>query len=269
MRGYDTSAVDAFLDQICLQENDSEPARLSTDPWRDLAVWDFVIRRQGDDLSGGVGLPPQQPSSKKDRSRTRKDFALDCAAAWRDFGQVPGTRLTWVRTGANRRELQTSDRQTLVSFRRGLVSAGGRSLKVRDVRKADWPSAARTFNLSPISRDQGASQVVDEAGLPILYNGGRNFNRSAGAYIKFSDQRLLRFPVRGTDRGNAIMTAVDQAGNMVARYRRLPVKPWWDGKGTVEITVHPEQRLTDDLALAIALSARWLWTYFQSEGGGG
>ena len=57
MRGYDRSAVDAFLDQILDEENDFEPARLSTDPWRDLAVWDFVIRRQGDDLSRVVGRP--------------------------------------------------------------------------------------------------------------------------------------------------------------------------------------------------------------------
>lgn len=44
------------------------------------------------------------------------------------------------------------------------------------------------------------------------------------------------------------MTAVDQAGNEVARYRL-------NGR-TVQITVH--QELTDALALAIALSAPWL-----------
>jgi len=48
------------------------------------------------------------------------------------------------------------------------------------------------------------------------------------------------------------MTAVDQAGNEVARY-------WLDG-WRVQITVH--QELTDELALAIALSAPWLHSCF-------
>ena len=61
------------------------------------------------------------------------------------------------------------------------------------------------------------------------------------------------------------MTAVDQAGNKVARYRltgKLKLLP-------IEITVHPDQQLTDELALVIALSAPWLSSYFTSSGGGG
>jgi hypothetical protein len=33
--------------------------------------------------------------------------------------------------------------------------------------------------------------------------------------------------------------------------------------------VHPGQRLTDDLALAVALAAPWLGQYFTGGGGGG
>jgi hypothetical protein len=67
------------------------------------------------------------------------------------------------------------------------------------------------------------------------------------------------------------MTAMDQAGNKVARYRLAPAKhKWWtDVTNTVEIMVHPEQRLTDDLAIAIAFSAPWLPMRFQGSGGGG
>jgi hypothetical protein len=49
-------------------------------------------------------------------------------------------------------------------------------------------------------------------GTPILYASGQNYNRGAGARITFPDQRWLKFPVRGTERANAIITAVDQAG---------------------------------------------------------
>jgi hypothetical protein len=66
---------------------------------------------------------------------------------------------------------------------------------------------------------------------------------------------------------NAIMTAVDQARNRVARYR-ITRKGLTATPGLVEITVHPDQTLTDELLLAIAISAPWLGAYFQ-EGGGG
>ena len=65
------------------------------------------------------------------------------------------------------------------------------------------------------------------------------------------------------------MTAVDQAGNKVARYRivgrggnlnsLLPIS-WWV---PVEITVNPGWELTDELVLAIAISAPLLSTYFE------
>jgi hypothetical protein len=70
------------------------------------------------------------------------------------------------------------------------------------------------------------------------------------------------------------MTAVDQAGNRVARYRLTgksgrQKKPLSWSEGSVEIIVHPSQKLTDELALALALSADWLRTYFARPQGGG
>jgi hypothetical protein len=109
------------------------------------------------------------------------------------------------------------------------------------------------------------SQLRDETGIPVLYT-------AAGRYIKFPGRRWLRFPVRGTRRANAIMTAVDQAGNKVARYRLIrDGRNVWrniyaaSGWRTTEITVHPDQRLTDELALAIAISAPWLDERFVSH----
>jgi hypothetical protein len=52
------------------------------------------------------------------------------------------------------------------------------------------------------------------------------------------------------------MTAVDQIGKSVARYRII-------GKETTEIAVNPGWKLTDELTLAIAVSAPWLDSYFQ------
>ena len=118
-------------------------------------------------------------------------------------------------------------------------------------------------------------ELLDETGMPILYASGRNYDRSALACITFPDQRWLRFPVRGTRQANAIMTAVNQAGNKVARYRVIgmipgPSAPHFSGLWkAIEITAHPGQQLTDELALTLAISAPWLCSYFDEPGGGG
>ncbi len=104
-------------------------------------------------------------------------------------------------------------------------------------------------------------QLLDETGTPILYTGGVTSGRDGG-YIKFPGRRWLRFPVRGDKRANAIMTAVDQAGNKVARYRLVSNELIFGKK--IEITVHPGQQLTDELALAILLSGPWLSSAFDS-----
>lgn len=61
------------------------------------------------------------------------------------------------------------------------------------------------------------------------------------------------------------MTAVDQAGNRAARYRIISSR--YFAGDTVEITVRPDWKMTDELALAIATSAPWLNGYFQTGGG--
>jgi hypothetical protein len=122
----------------------------------------------------------------------------------------------------------------------------------------------------PAGRDYSLRQLLDETGTPVLYQGGAHIGRFPGAYIKFPGQRWLRFPVLGTKPGNAIMTAVDQDGNNVARYRLAPHRhQWWtDVTNAVEIIVHPSLPLTEELGLTLALSAPWVASCFASEGGG-
>lgn len=57
------------------------------------------------------------------------------------------------------------------------------------------------------------------------------------------------------------MTAVDQAGNSVARYR-ITGEDFEPRQNTVEIAVRPGRQLTDDLVLVIAISAPWLGSSF-------
>jgi DivIVA domain-containing protein len=268
-RGYDTKAVDWYLEQLRRRADPAEADRMNADPWRDLPADPYCIRRKPGGPARRIAAPSKQ----------------ECADAWRDFDRQPGTRLSWVRTGPLRRELRTADQQTMASSRDGLsttLTAGGRTFTMKRVSRSSWPDIATTIgpahSIEAVhmrkrqadnqtgKRPSSLKQLLDETGIPILYRGGRHFSHAAGGYIKFPGQRWLRFPVRGTGRSNAIMTAVDQAGNKVARYRliRYRFRPY-----ETEITVHPDQRLIEELALAIAVSAPWLYSYFSQEYSGG
>jgi hypothetical protein len=263
---------------------------MSADPWRDLAVVNQFTRRGSGDLADRSDAPSWRARLKY-RVQDEKYLTQECADAWRDFGQQPGTHLRWARAGPVRSDLRTAGQQTIASLRYGLrttLSTGGRTFTWKRVTGSSGPDVAETVHRSnresgprhffdasalPAKRKDGVTaravlqlrELLDEMGTPILYISGR---RMARAFITFPDQRWLQFPVRGTTRANAIMTAVDQAGNKVARYRMIGSQLRWNRAGRVEITVHPGHQLTDELALAIVISAPWLRSYFHPGGGG-
>jgi DivIVA domain-containing protein len=223
--GYDTGAVDWFLEQLRRREDPAGAARMNADPWHALPADPYCIRREPGDLAGRIAAPSKQ----------------ECADAWRDFARQPGARLSWVRAGALRDELRTADQRAVASRHRGLsatLAAGGRTFTWKRVGWSSLPGIAETISrdlpnapahlLQPQADDRDflrMRQLLDETGTPILYAAGSHYDGSADGYIKFPGQRWLRFPVRGTRQANAIMTAVDQAGNKVARYRLAYTRP--------------------------------------------
>jgi hypothetical protein len=266
---FDIDAVDWFVDQL-LRPSHDELAGMSEDPWRDLGV-----------------------TAVFSRGASRKYFHKDCGDGWRNFGKVPGVHLRW-----EDGELRSAEQQTLASVAGGMVSLGssGRRFTIRKSGSAgSWSPdiaelGARSFRdfAGHLSNgklhlnhrlDRGAGktwsgrpgELVDEMGIPILHSSGANYAWRACARVTFPDERWLRFLVRGTGRTNAIMTAVDQDGNKVARYRLTGKLRSFSARTarTAEITVHPGHPLTDELVLAIAISAPWLSSYFSTPGGGG
>lgn len=281
-KGYDVDAVDWFLDQILLRRDRSGLAGIGTDPWHDLDVTQFV--------PSNVSGPATHPAGLAWLA-SEKQFAEECANGWRDFGQAPGTSLWWGWVARSSWELRPPEAHTTIASLRvpgygsRTLSTGGRIFTLEKIRRArssplgvdeitarserDYDghfATNRQFwaDRIGISTKRVARVLVDDTGMPILYTSGRNFNRRACASIAFPGQRRLRFLVRGTQEDNAIMTAVDQAGNPAVRYRIIG--PRW--RGPVEIIVHPAWPLTEELALAIAISAPWLGTYFELGGGG-
>jgi hypothetical protein len=283
-QGYDVEAVDWFLSQLLLLADCSRLPGIGGDPWRDLGDVAQLTRSGADGADRHRGVQAWLASDKH--------FAGECANAWRDFGQEPGTRLLYGRARGGH-ELCAADGET-IAFRGGqlrvqTVSTGGRSFTFKKIRPARSTPPGFAEILARSERDfdghfaknrhswmllndpliaprRNVRELADEAGTPILYTSGQNFGSRAWTRISFPDQRWLRFLVRGTQKGNAIMTAVDQAGNRAVRYRIINSR--YFAGDTVEITVRPDWKLTDELALAIAISAPWLPGYFQTGGGG-
>jgi DivIVA domain-containing protein len=270
--GYDIGAVDWFLGQLLFSPAPTDLAELSADPWRDLGVVAQFTRSGMGDLAGRSALPSW--------------LAIQYRKAWHDFDQEPGTRLVWATAHSN---LRTMEKETIASIslfgRSVTLSAGRRRFTLRKVssRRSPHPDidaivarrsldfeghfAAETTS-SQNGRALNVTELVDDTGAAVLYTSGQHFNCKARASISFPDRRWLRFPIRGTRQASAIMTAVDEAGNSVARYR-LNGPGFMPRLGNVEISVHPGWELTDELVLAIALSAPWLPGYFTTPGGGG
>jgi hypothetical protein len=248
---YDIDAVDWFLGQFLLSPGRFGLDGISADPWGDLPVTQ-LYHNPSHEAAGAY-------------------FVRQCDNAWRDFGQLPGTHLWWGRAGMFMKALCTEEQQILASIWGSspqIVSTGGQDFI--------FTSRARHHEIPPKtwSKPQYASWYEladDETGIPILYSSGDgdNFGWSARASIMFPDQRWLRFLVRGTRKANAIMTAVDQAGNRVARYRLADKRKALFGlSSSVEIAVNPGWKLTDELAFALVISAKWLQPYLTRPGGG-
>ena len=240
--GYDIDAVDWFLGQFLLPADHLELAGISDGPWGDL----LVAQLAPGGVSGGV---------------SRWNFFRQCEQAWRDFGQLPGTRLWFGKAARGLTELRTPEQQTLAFLRgswRDTVSAGGRSFTYEELAVREAEPAGETWSNQTVIRSW--YPLNDETGIPALYVSPFNTYWSARACIKFPDQRQLRFLVRGTQKANAIMTAVDQARNAVARYRLEPQRLF--SRPRVEMIVHPSWKLTNELVLALVISAGWLEQYF-------
>jgi DivIVA domain-containing protein len=291
--GYDFVAVDGVVAQLRRQD---DPA-VRADPWRDLPAWHYGMAIPEAGAADPVRAWRQAAPPRAARRRAAKDYEQACADAWRDFSLAPGTQLSLERTGMFRSELR-GDGYTLVSvqFKLRLAMENQTSTYCRDgrtytpspVKKAQWPAVAAQIaarepisavhlpptapaprtgakaarSQAPAAREGGRMySLSDWTGLPVLYTGGSHLDGRAHGYVEFPGQRSFRFPVRGTARSNAIMTAVDQAGRPVARYR-VAAESLSSGWRVIEITVHPDHGLTDELSLMLAVTAPWVWDYF-------
>ena len=232
--GYDFAAVDGVLAQLRRQDDPAGRA----DPWRNLPAWRYSMASpdaSAAELAGPARHRAAMPRAA--RVQAAKDYARECEEACRDFDAQPGIQLGLVKTGVASRELLTVEQHALVSARTVPATTfdrDGRTYRLSRVKAAQWPAVAAEI---------GDKQVGSPAHLPRT-------------------EPAPRTGAEAARRSNAIMTAVDQAGRQVARYMIA-------GSRAIDITVHPDQPLTDELILTLALTGPWVSSFFGSSGGGG
>ncbi len=114
------------------------------------------------------------------------------------------------------------------------------------------------------------AHVTTPDGLTILsFTGTKNFDLHARAVTHLSNGQSLRFPVQGTSKLNAVMTATDNSGQPVFRIRKVRnTTPEQRQEKVVEILVEPGRQITPELLLAMATGYHNLDNFFDRSAGG-
>ena len=249
---YDSDAVDCFFREL----EQSAPLlaqglKPTTGGWYEGFVTNAMWRLepQEDERLGGatVAESPEQ---------IRKRLEQECKEAWERFPEHLGTHMKLHRVGSRGWELtRHEDGVALASSKKGWWAIPEHVTQVE--LNGDIYRRSRTF---PLGRPYRWVNV--ETKVPILRGAGSNFNRRARLAMDLPDGRRLRLPVRGTFPGNAVMTAVDDRGDRVARFRSAR------GSG-IEVVVAPHVPITTELLLVVAATSPAVLMYFREPSGGG
>lgn len=100
---------------------------------------------------------------------------------------------------------------------------------------------------------------------------GRHFAGGASGSVELpgvespagSGDLVFRFPMHATNRRNAVMTAVDNAGSPVFSARRVSTRGSFGGDAGYDVVVRPGLVPSPVLVLVVAVTVRWLVSYFE------
>ncbi len=184
--------------------------------------------------------------------------------AWEAFPELPGEHLSWYQAARWVSNIETRDGRLLATVE-------GLSLF------PPWPLLPRPPRRVKIDQDtyhvkgrRVNAYVTTPDGLTILsFTGTKNSDLRARAVAHLPNGQSLRFPVQGTSRVNAVMTATDVSGRPVFRIRKVRNNRREQGhKKVVEILVEPGIKITPELLLVMAAGYHNLDNFFDRNRGG-
>jgi hypothetical protein len=191
----------------------------------------------------------------------------ECDEAWKSFPELPGEHLRWHQTApwlSQRSEIATQDGRVLA------IVEGVRLFPI----PGNMPRPPRRVTIGQVTyqvtgRVFGARVTAPDGVIILSFTGTKHFARQARAVAHMSDGRSVRFPVQGTSKSNAVMTATDDAGSPVFRLRRVRnAGPGGHRKKAVEILVEPGRQTTPEMLLIMATGYYNLSTFFDRSAGG-
>ena len=227
-----------------------------------MADHEEVKLRNGTELVTPV--PRIDSSGQRTKRAARKRLSEELAAAWHNFPNLRGQHLSMRRAGRGSWEL-VNDSSGAVGARcehktslrvPHMVISEGRTYVWRQVGRKKLLAGSRTMDLVDVATN-----------APVLRMSGLHFNYRAGTRLTLVGQRELRFPVKGHS-WRALMSAIDESGNSLIEYRRVPSKrrSLFDHYARTEAVIDPTALTIPHIELLVAVSSPLLLGYFQTGG---
>ncbi len=201
-------------------------------------------------------------SSRSDARRQAQD---DATREWQAFPELPGTHLSWHRTGLfavdllgpNGHVWASVDCPSWYSNHAAVINAHGRTYEVRRIGK---PKAL-------------VKELVDVANdATVMTMTGIHYGDRATTRLSTPDDLSLTFPVTGSMATRATMSAVNDAGDRLIRYRVNSPKGgvWAIGPVSdlipVEVVVSDGAESIPNLALLIAVTSGYVRSFSRRPG---
>jgi hypothetical protein len=249
---YSSDAVDCFFRDLGqLSSSLARGRKPTTGGWYEGFVTNALWRLEAPEDGRLAGATvPESPEQR------RKRLEQECNEAWERFPELVGTHLKLDRVSSRGWELiRSEDGLALASTK------GARWADRGDIAQIEFNGAIYRRTIFPPWRRR-FQWVNVETKSSILRGAGVNSNHRARMAMELPDGRRFRFPVRGTETRNAVMTAVDDKGDRVARFRSAR------GSG-LEAVVAPHVPITTEVLLVVAASSQAVLTYFHVPQGGG
>jgi hypothetical protein len=193
------------------------------------------------------GSPKDDASRLRQSESTKRRWSAQVGQEWADFPTLPGSHLSFRHTGWRSWAPVAQDGSVWASCRGGFFSSS-RATILSQGRSYVWRHVG--------TRQDWIRDLVDvESDALVMRVTGRPTYMRYATKVQLSDHTSFTLPLRGDKHKTAVMSAIDQSGNVLVRYR-MKGTPWipppcrW-----IEVVVSPDAHSLPRIELLCAVTA--------------